>query len=128
MSLTAENVNLVYERCATEYDPDNIFIHANGIENNARFSHDILETYRESILDMLAELPDEFHAGFGNGWTFLNMILDRNGDQWTDFHATCDRLLCLGLAIGAVEYTIKQRDLWRMFPGGMPYITIKNAR
>lgn len=36
-----------------------------------------------------------------------------------------DKLVCLGRAIGAVEFLL-QRDLWRVFPGGMPYIVIND--
>lgn len=118
---TAENVESVFARCITS-DPESDIV--NGVRINVRFNPDALASYHDDIISMLNELPDNFHVGSGGGWTFLNMCLDNTGEQWTGFHETCDKLLCLGIGIGAAQFTIKQRDLWRIFPGEMPYITI----
>ena len=129
MQLNARNVEHIFFECLTEslkYAPDTIKVQ--GINITPVFRTEKLNAYRTDIISMLEQLPDTFHVGSGDGWTFLNMCIDRNGVQWTDFHRTCDYLLCLGIAIDAVEYTIKQRDLWRMFPGGMPYITINTMK
>ena len=40
-------------------------------------------------------------------------------------HQMQDKLVCLGRAIGAVEF-VMPRDLWKVFPGGMPYIVIND--
>lgn len=125
LHLTAENVESVFNRCITsDTEPDIV----NGVQINVRFNPDALATHRDDIISMLNELPDNFHVGSGDGWTFLNMCIDNTGAQWTDFHETCDKLLCLGIGIGAAQFTIKQRDLWRMFPGEMPYITINTMK
>lgn len=124
LRLSSQNVCAVFNGCLVLTPGDNTAKIVNGVQICAWFNPERLENHRADILAMLDELPDEFHVGSGNGWTFLNMCIDRNGVQWTDYHKVCDMLLCLGIAIGAVEYTIKQRDLWRMFPGEMPYITI----
>lgn len=129
MQLNARNVEHIFFECLTESlqdTPDAIKVQ--GINITPVFRPAQLDVYRADIISMLESLPDEFHVGLGNGWTFLNMCIDRNGVQWTDFHRTCDYLLCLGIGIGAIEYTIKQRDLWRMFPGEMPYITINTNK
>lgn len=129
MQLTAANVEHIFFECLTESlqdAPDAIKVY--GINITPVFRPEKLDIYRADIVSMLENLPVEFHAGFGNGWTFLNMCVDRYGNQWTDFHRTCDMFLCLGMAIGACEYTIKQRDMWKIFPGGMPYITINTIK
>ncbi|MCM1166407.1 MAG: hypothetical protein NC401_10425 [Ruminococcus sp.] len=127
MPLSSVNVNHIFHRC-TAYafieDTDPEIIAVDGVMLKARFVREHIESYRADIINMLEQLPDTFHVGMGDGWTFLNMCIDRNGEQWTDYHKVCDMLLCLGIAIGACQYTIKQRDLWRVFPGEMPYITI----
>jgi len=72
---------------------------------------------------MLNDLPDNFKNDFGGGWSFLNMCEDKNGVQWTDFHATVDELVCLGLSIDKMSY-LMSRDMWNVLPGGMPYLVI----
>lgn len=124
LHLTESNVESVFARCRMTDTAENKTDIVNGIKINVRFNPDALATYRDDIISMLNELPDKFHVGSGDGWTFLNMCIDNTGAQWTDFHLVCDKLLCLGIGIGAAQFTIKQRDLWRMFPGEMPYITI----
>jgi hypothetical protein len=60
----------------------------------------------------------------GGGSSFLNAVIDNAGHQWADAHSTIDELLCLGLAIGKIEYNAP-RQLWRAFPAGMPYFFVK---
>lgn len=129
MRLTAENVDRIFAECLAPTSDDNN-IKTNGVRINADFDITKIDLHRDDIIDMLNELPSTFHVGNGDGWTFLNMCMTDAGVQWADFHETCDRLLCLGFAIGACDFTIRQRALWRMFPGEMPYITINtfNAR
>lgn len=125
LHLTAGNVEHIFFECLNESMSDkNDAITVQGIQITPAFNPERIAARRDDIISMLDELPDPFHVGSGDGWTFLNMCIGRNGEQWTDLHRTCDYLLCLGIGIGAIEYTIKQRDLWRMFPGEMPYITI----
>lgn len=128
MQLSSQNVCAVFNGCLMMIPGDNTATIVNGVQLTARFNPERLENHRADIIAMLDHLPDEFHVGSGNGWTFLNMCIDRNGVQWTDLHEVCDMLLCLGIGIDAVEYTIKQRDLWKMFPGGMPYVTINTQK
>ena len=75
---------------------------------------------------MLVELPNEFmeeSAGGGGGWSFLNTCYDKNGDQWTGMHLTMEQLFQLGIAAGVASY-VMPRQMWAVFPGGMPYIVI----
>lgn len=120
MQLTAKNVDAVFKDCLTN---DNGIV-VKGVRIGARFNEAKVRQHEDDIFAMLMQLPEQFHRPGGGGWSFLNMCIDRNGIQWADFHQTCDALICLGLAIGAVDFLFKQRELWQCFPGGMPYIVI----
>lgn len=129
MRLTDDNVNHIFNECiSTKAELSENEIIVSGVRLRQPFDIDRINDHRADIIDMLNQLPDTFHVGSGDGWTFLNMCIDNHGAQWTGLHLTCDKLLCLGMAIGACQFTIKQPDLWRMFPGGMPYITININR
>lgn len=121
MRLTSENVEAIFKDCLTD---ERIFI-VQGVVISASFDRKKVETHEEEIMQMLMQLPAQFHRPGGCGWTFLNMCIDRDGNQWTDFHQMQDKLVCLGRAIGAVEF-VMPRDLWKVFPGGMPYIVIND--
>lgn len=123
MRLTSENVEAVFKDCLTD---EHKFV-VKGVCIGAAFDRDKIEAHEDEIFQMLMQLPAEFHTPCGGGgWTFLNMCIDRDGNQWTDFHQIMDMLVCLGLAIGAVEFLFKQRDLWQTMPGGMPYLSIND--
>lgn len=122
MQLTAENVERVFKDCLAEQREGAQRV--NGVKLKASFNPSKVSENRENILSMLSLLPEPFFAGIGGGWTFLNLCVDANGRQWTGLHQTCDMLVCLGIAIGAVKFCLEQRELWQVFPGGMPYLTI----
>lgn len=81
-----------------------------------------LALHRQEVKDFLDQMPNEFRADKGGGWSFLNLCMDKNGRQWGE-HPTMQELVVLGIALGMVEYCMP-RDMWDAFPGGMPYITI----
>ena len=83
-----------------------------------------VQDHRTEIESMLGELPDEFKASGGGGWSFLNACNDRHGRQWTDYHQRMEQLFILGMAIGKVELQLP-RELWNVLPGGMPYYIVK---
>lgn len=121
MELTAKNVDAILKACAGDRTGS---IRVYGIKIEVDLHPDKCDKHREDIKDMLKQLPDEFHKGKGNGWSFLNMCVRKDGVQWADVHITMDKLLCLGIAIDAVTYCIPNRDLWSVFPGNMPYICV----
>jgi hypothetical protein len=98
------------------------FIEARGVVNEFGFHKTRLESHRAEIQEMLAELPDQFHAGKGGGWSFLNACMTRDDDQWGE-QRDVDLLLCLGLGLGIVRYTLP-REMWPVLPGGMPYFAV----
>jgi hypothetical protein len=75
---------------------------------------------RENIAELLRELPDNFFIGGGGGWTFLNLCMDKHGNHWSE-HPTMEVLCVLAIAAGLGKW-VGPKKMWRMFPGGMPYI------
>ncbi|MBY0559834.1 hypothetical protein [Hyphomicrobium sp.] len=115
MNLTADNVEKLFAECSK---PD-------GAQVEGVISKAVLDTTgRETeIAGMLAELPDEFQASGGGGWTFLNACDRRDGQQWTSLHATMEKLFMLGIAAGKARW-LMPRDMWDVLPGGMPYVSV----
>ena len=94
-----------------------------GITMDVAFNPKKVEKNKEEINLLL----DNIHKKFEEGWTFLNLCLDKNENFWTGNHATMEKLLLLGLAIGRIEYCC-DREMWHILPAGMPYIFIKGNK
>lgn len=123
--LTDDRVNIVFMDCLFKDGEDTSnHILAEGIVQAVGFHPGRIEEHRQEIHDMLAELPDTFKTGSGGGWSFLNACFDKHGNQWTGAHQTQEQLVQLGIAIGEIEYLLP-REMWAVFPGGMPYFVVK---
>ncbi len=97
---------------------------AEGITMTVGFNPGRIETHKAEIEALLDELPDQFQASGGGGWSFLNACEDKHGNLWTGLHRRMEQLFLLGIAIGKVEYQLP-RDMWGALPGGMPYLVVK---
>ena len=98
------------------------FVEARGVVNQFGFHKTRLESHRAEVQEMLAELPDQFHSNKGGGWSFLNACMTREDRQWGE-QRDVDLLMCLGLGLGVVRYTLP-REMWSVLPGGMPYFAV----
>ena len=126
MELTSENVERIFMDCLFKEGEDTSnYIPAEGVTTNVGFHPERIESHKDEIASMLSELPEEFKEKTGGGWTFLNAFNDKNGQQWTSLHRRMEQLFQLGIGIGKVSY-LMPRDMWRIFPGGMPYLVIKD--
>lgn len=96
---------------------------AEGVVGRFGFNPKKIEEHKAEIREMLLELPDEFQASKGGGWSFLNACQDRHGDLWGG-QQTADELLCLGIAAGLAEIQLP-REVWNALPGGVPYFVVK---
>lgn len=129
MSINPGRVEALYAECLAEnlVETDPRYVITEGILNPTAFSAEKLEAHREEVTEMLSWLPlafrDDATAGGGGGWSFLNACEDREGNQWTGFHRTMDRLFQLGMGLGIARY-LMGRDMWQAFPGGMPYVSV----
>jgi hypothetical protein len=125
--LTAEAVNRVFIDCLSgsseEGNPDVLVV--DGIVNRFALSKTKVEIYREKIKDLLTELPLPFFPttmGGQGGWSFLQMCVDRDDNQWGE-HPDMEKLCILGLATNMVHWCVP-RNLWAILPGGMAYLVV----
>lgn len=126
MKLTAENVCGLFEGCLSERDPNlKGRQEVEGVKHVASFSFRALQENAELISQLCNQLPDRFKKDNGGGWSFLNMCMDKDGNQWTGCHDTVDKLLMLGIAIGKMSFLL-QRNMWNILPGGMPYVVVND--
>lgn len=128
MNLTSENVETITRACLfREGETTDGAMEAHGIVSRFAFHPGRIAENRQAIADMLAELPDEFQAAKGGGWSFLNACMTKGGEQWTGLHRTMEALVCLGIAAGEAQW-VMPRDMWPFMPGGMPYFSVGNQK
>jgi hypothetical protein len=134
LKLTSENVHRVMmdslfhdgEVAAGEIPKE--YVEALGVVQKVGFHPQRLELHRQDVIELLSQLPEQFnarspsHPEGGAGWSFLNSVTDRDGNQWSG-HKNAEALLMLGLGLKLVEYNMP-RDMWSALPGGVPYFTI----
>lgn len=103
-------------------------VRVSGVKLNAGFHPGRLKEKTDFINQMVEQLPSNFKtkaAGGGDGWSFLEMLNDKDGNQWTGLHDLMDMLLCMGLATGKLKYMMEDRTKWPdLFYGGMPYVVM----
>jgi hypothetical protein len=123
--LDAERVTEIFIDCLFREDEakDNPIV-AEGIVGSVGFHPERLETHKDEIALLLAELPNEFQEKGGGGMSFLNACMDKNGYQWGE-HIHMEQLFQLGIGIKAVKCLLP-RAMWNVLPGGMPYYVVKN--
>lgn len=93
----------------------------NGITQNLGFEPTRLQGHKEEILKLAREIvTDDFLEDKG-GMTFLNLCMDREGNQWGE-HRNMEQLLLLCMAIGKAKILLP-REMWKALHGGMPYIS-----
>lgn len=126
MQLTAENVSKIFMDCLfTDGEDTKGAIIGHGIRSDFGFEPTRLFNNTEGITDMVNQLPAAFKDNIGGGASFLNMALNKEGEQWANLDITMEQLLALGTAIGKMGFKIS-REFWQSFRGGMPYVYVKN--
>lgn len=93
-----------------------------GIKHNFSFHPERLENHKAEIGAMLRELPSEFSATGGGGWSFIQACVTKDGKQWGE-HPNIEELLVLGIATKQAKICLP-RTLWSVLPGGMPYFSV----
>jgi len=123
--INSEEVTAMFKDClfrdAEVNPPPTDFVKTNGIAVNIEFHPTRLDSHKRRIGEIVGNLSKEFVEG--GGWTFLNMCLDKNGNQWTSFHKVQDQLLCL--AVGTNQGKILMAEMASVMPGGVPYVQFK---
>ena len=122
-TLTAKNVETIFMDCLFRDDEDTSkAVIVEGILNQFGFHPDRLESHKQAIAEMLAELPDEFQSDKGGGWSFLNACMTKAGEQWGE-HQNMEQLFTLGIATKKANW-LMPRKMWKALPGGMPYVVV----
>jgi hypothetical protein len=125
MELTGEKFHDVFRNCLytddemSERGEEELMKEAiliEGVVNKIGFNLKRIEINRPAINDLLTKLPDNFKIDKSGGWSFLDACNDISGKQWTGSHKTVDELVCLGLAVGKIEF-IFPRDFWQVISG-----------
>lgn len=116
--LDSKIVNELFRECLFKEeekikDPTTI----RGIQMYVGFNPERLNNNKDIINNLIDELPEDFDKG----QSFLDMCVNKEGNQWTGSHKTMEELLILGLAIDSLEYC-SDRNTWSLLPGGMPYV------
>jgi len=123
MELSCENVDKVFEDCLFKDCEDTAkALVVDGIISKFGFNPVKIAEHKEDITSMLSELPNSFRKSGGGGMSFLNACMTEGGEQWGE-HRNMELLFCLGIGVGLVEYCMP-REMWNIFPGGMPYLVI----
>lgn len=121
-TLTADAVEAVLEDCLLrdgEREADAII--PEGIVHRYALHSERLAAHRDEVLAWIDELPSEFLADGGGGWSFLNLCNRIDGEQWTGFHLRMEQLVALAMGLGLASF-LMPREMWAVLPGGVPYI------
>jgi len=122
LELTSSNVRTILDECflRNEHEiPEDKIILVEGIRNTFGFHPDRVQSNKQAIKSLLSQLNPKFK----DGWTFLNIPLTSNGVQWGE-HQNAEQLVVLGIAARYIE-ELPSKRLSAVFPGGMPYVTIR---
>ena len=95
-------------------------ISVEGIVHTYMFNPERLEKMRASILEVVAMLPERFNQGY----TFLDLCKTKDDELWTDNQFVSEQLVVMSIGLGLMEYCFS-RDVWKMLPGGVPYIIVR---
>lgn len=99
--IDGDNVSEIYQVCLAR--PGDQLIQGNGFLLNPVFGP-IIYRYIKEIKQILLDLPRRYRWEYkGRRDPWLRMTRDKNGDIWTTTHRQVEELICLGVAIGAVE-------------------------
>lgn len=127
--LTSQRVREVLEDCmhteeeveGKSYDEiikDSLVVE--GIASVFAFVPEKVESHREDVRAMLGELNPTFHKSSGGGWSFLNMCMTKDDEQWTGLHQEQEALCVLAIALNLGSWLLP-RSMWSAMPGGVPY-------
>lgn len=119
--MDARRIMSIVVNCIPETDYEGETIIVSGVNQTIQFSVEYLEHHKDEIRKFVDLLPLEFSEG--GGWSFMNMVVDRNENQWGE-QIDADNLLVLALATDMAQFLIPE-EMWGILPGGMPYVVLK---
>jgi len=130
MKLTTENVTNVLNACfytdaeiADGAVEDSLVI--DSITMKIGLHPGRVDQHRDEIKEMLSELDEKFFKGTGDGFSFLGLCETKDGHQWGE-HRDMEALCVLAIAASLGQWCAP-REMWSVFPGGMPYVVFDLA-
>ena len=103
--LNARVVAIIYSTCAAraeETGKDIIDMPVPGTSEVRRFSVARLAQERDSIIQLLQQLPKSFSQGLGS--QIADAVRDHRGNEWTYTIEIAIDLMMLGIALGIVRF------------------------
>lgn len=125
-ALNPNRVNSIFTECLfKEGEDEGESITVAGFANDTIFSKSRVDEHKDTIIDMLADLPDHFKVSAGDriGASVMGVGFDKHGHEWTVLYVYKERLTQLGVAVGKVSYIVPKKD-WPLLKNGMPFILI----
>lgn len=121
--LTSKAVEDVFVKCLFT-DGENVGNHiaVRGVVSNFGFCPERVEEQKETVRSLLSQLPPEFQASGGGGYSFLNGCMRSDGEQWGE-QRNVEQLFCIGMACGLVSELLPVA-LMPLLPGGVPYYVV----
>lgn len=125
LKLNVKHVEGIFKDCLLPDDDNNdakvIVVHA--VTGTYGFDPKKLDKHSNDIREMISQLSsnfDECHQGY----TFMDLPFKWDGDskrQWGE-QRHGDLLMALGLASGWMKMILEDPKLWKVLPGGVPYV------
>lgn len=94
-----------------------------GITARCGFHPGRIAQHKQEIIEIIELMPRTFFQGEGGGWSFLNLCMTAEGEQWGE-HSDCEALVILGMAAGVCRF-VMPREMWNDLPGAMPYVVFE---
>lgn len=124
MTDIAKRIDAIMQDCLNGTPEGALIIE--GVVRKFGLSNAKIAEHREEIRALLDEMPAQFHKNKGGGWSFLNLAIDKNGQQWGE-QVNAEALYVLGAAVGMAKFQLP-RDMWSILPGGVPYIVFDTEK
>ena len=125
LKLCVENVEKVFKDCLlpNDYKNDTKVIPVRTVTGTYGFDPVKLDKHSNDIKEMISQLSSYFDE-CNQGYTFMDLPFKGDGNceqQWGEQHHG-DLLMALGLASGWMKLTLEDPKLWKVLPGGVPYV------
>lgn len=123
LKLTSKHVKEIFLDCfLPENHTDNTkVIPVSTVTGNFGFDPEKIEKHAADIQQMISQLSSNFDE-VNQGYTFMYLpFKGENDEQWGE-QIDGDHLMALGLASGWMKLTIENREIWKVLPGGVPYV------
>ena len=113
-------VNQAFMKCLFKEDEDKTnHVRVEGITNIFGLHPERLEEQRELVTALVAELPPIFKEGY----SFLKLCENKDGEQWTGLQRTMQELMVMAVGLELMSYCLP-REVWPVLPGGVPYVIV----